>query len=457
MKRPLLLAAVLVSVSTFASAQPAITAVVNAASYAPALSPGAFAAIFGTNLAASAVPASALPLPSTLGGVSVKFGGVPGFLHYVSPSQINALIPLDLTVPSDGMVAVTATTAEGTSAEYRIRLTPSAPAFFTRDASGRGPAHAFNADWTPVAAAKAGDIVILYAAGLGQTDPAGATEWGGASAEPLNRVSLTSFDLYLGDRLVPKENIQFAGLAPQLPGVYQLNVVVPSGAVTNRLWMKSGSVSSRKTEVAMQAGGNVANVTAAIEGLWPPTNPGQPPFSIPAMGLVTYSPLLIAATWSVSFDLQPGAQPFTIMALGEAGYSTIIVDPAAGTYTAESTEPTMMSSVGNFSGTEVEVIDFMMFGSPMAGNIVPASRFDPGARTALNLLPQPNSPVEGGSTGGLKSAGNLSGTHIALEGRFGGFLQLPFSAVAKRTAVFQVFVDGVLAASSQADYNLAHQ
>jgi len=69
--------------------------VVNAASFTPgaAVAPGGIAAAFGAGLAASAASANAVPLPTTLGGVSVTIGGVPAPLFFVAPGQINFQVP----------------------------------------------------------------------------------------------------------------------------------------------------------------------------------------------------------------------------------------------------------------------------------------------------------------------------------------------------------------------------
>jgi uncharacterized protein (TIGR03437 family) len=67
----------------------------NAASVAP----GTLVAINGTNLAAQTVTAdlSQTQLPTTLGGVTVYFNGIAAPLLYVSPTQINAQVPWELT------------------------------------------------------------------------------------------------------------------------------------------------------------------------------------------------------------------------------------------------------------------------------------------------------------------------------------------------------------------------
>src|SRR6202021_678183 len=67
----------------------------NAASVAP----GTIVSINGANLAGQSVSADLTQpqLPTTLGGVIVYFNGIPAPLLYVSPTQINAQIPWELT------------------------------------------------------------------------------------------------------------------------------------------------------------------------------------------------------------------------------------------------------------------------------------------------------------------------------------------------------------------------
>ena len=70
--------------------------VVNAATLAKAdasdywVAAGSLVAIFGRNLAATTASATSFPLPKTLAGTSVTFGGISAPLLYVSPTQINA-------------------------------------------------------------------------------------------------------------------------------------------------------------------------------------------------------------------------------------------------------------------------------------------------------------------------------------------------------------------------------
>src|SRR5512135_54327 len=100
----------------FASAQqpsqaPSFTtaSIVNSASFEPGMSPGSFFTIFGENLAPAiqtwegAIQGNSLP--TQLGGVSVTVGGRPAYLAYVSPRQLNVLLPTDaVTGPAEVQV-----------------------------------------------------------------------------------------------------------------------------------------------------------------------------------------------------------------------------------------------------------------------------------------------------------------------------------------------------------------
>ena len=71
--------------------------IVNAASFKPiSIASGSLATIFGTNLSSTTAHATATPYPTTLGGVTVSLSGKACPLFYVSPSQINFLVPADL-------------------------------------------------------------------------------------------------------------------------------------------------------------------------------------------------------------------------------------------------------------------------------------------------------------------------------------------------------------------------
>src|SRR4030095_14026083 len=139
------------------------------ASYTAVVSPGCWVAIFGRNLAPAALSAQADPLPAALGGVSVSVAGLAAPVLYVSPNQINALIPFEVAIPQDTVVPLVVTSPAG-SGTYNIHLSRSAPAIFTRNGVGTGRAHVFDSNFQAVDTVGLRDVIIFYAAGLGPTN-----------------------------------------------------------------------------------------------------------------------------------------------------------------------------------------------------------------------------------------------------------------------------------------------
>lgn len=94
----------------------------------------------GVALATSTRLAEGLPLPTTLGGTTVKVRDRAGVerlaeLLFVSPTQVNYVMPAGLAL---GVADVTITNANGVSAAGTIRLNRVSPGLFTADASGAG-------------------------------------------------------------------------------------------------------------------------------------------------------------------------------------------------------------------------------------------------------------------------------------------------------------------------------
>lgn len=115
---------------------------VSAASFigSPApLGQSSIAAAFGTQLSSNLQIATGQPLPTTLGGTTVTVGGVAAQLFFVSPGQINYLVPTGVP-DGDAPVVVTSTAANGDQVISRgqIKVAASAPAIFTANTSGTG-------------------------------------------------------------------------------------------------------------------------------------------------------------------------------------------------------------------------------------------------------------------------------------------------------------------------------
>jgi uncharacterized protein (TIGR03437 family) len=118
---------------------PTLTSI-SAASYNGELAAESIAAAFGDNLAANTAIATTLPLPTQLGGVTVKVKDAADTerdapLFFVSPNQINYQVPAGVSV---GIASITVSSGGNVVARGTVPITEAAPAFFSANASGRG-------------------------------------------------------------------------------------------------------------------------------------------------------------------------------------------------------------------------------------------------------------------------------------------------------------------------------
>ncbi|MBI3696523.1 MAG: hypothetical protein HY238_16995 [Acidobacteria bacterium] len=202
--------------------------VVNGASFAPMPSPmslGAIASAFGSGLAAAQAQASTVPLPATLGGVSLTVNGTPAPLFFVSPTQINFQTPFGLT---GNTVTIKVNNGGSQSNEVTVPLAPTGPAIFQYSDSvspNRGIVlHADNSLVTPQSPAQAGETVIIYLTGLGALNPAVATGDGNPSG-PLARATDPVIQILFGGEVAT--SVPYIGGAPGFVGLNQINVVIP--------------------------------------------------------------------------------------------------------------------------------------------------------------------------------------------------------------------------------------
>jgi uncharacterized protein (TIGR03437 family) len=228
--------------------------VVNNASYgqSSSVAPGSIAALFGTNLTDGT---SCLPpkcnatftngrLDTTMAGAEVTVNGTPVPIFYATPAQLGIQIPFEVTGTS---ATVSVSVGGQASTLGTITLAPVSPGIFTATSDGKGAGaitHVNGSAVTTQNPAQPGELVILYATGLGQVTPAVPT--GALPAGASNTVGVT---LTIGGiNVIP----DFAGLSGCCVGLNQINVRVPAG-------VGSGSA----VPVVLNIGGKSSN-TATI-------------------------------------------------------------------------------------------------------------------------------------------------------------------------------------------------
>jgi len=202
--------------------------IVNAASYsAAALAPNTIASIYGANLAFSTqalTPATMTGggLPIELNGVGVYIGGYSAGLYYVSPTQINLLIPNVLT-PGVYPLAVIRDGFAGPPVSITLNLT--GPALFADNFGNVVAQHLDGSLVTSAAPGNPGEWVVLYALGLGRTIPDAQIYVASESAAPI--ANINQFALQLNGVGLPPANIYYAGITPNFAGLYQINLLIP--------------------------------------------------------------------------------------------------------------------------------------------------------------------------------------------------------------------------------------
>jgi uncharacterized protein (TIGR03437 family) len=218
---------------------------VNLGSYQTAIAPNGLISIFGQNLAASAV-AAGTPLPLILGGTCVTLNNIALPLFMASPSQINAQVPPGTAVGSFPLV-VRSVVNQAASASQQITVSKYAPAVLV---DGTGQILLYHADGSFVSKnnpANRDEPLVMYAVGLGATTGGAVTAGNPSPTNPLAQ-SLTAA-VYFGDPSWVQAAIivDFAGLAPGMIGIYQLNLRVPGFHISGdslTVTITAGGVSS---------------------------------------------------------------------------------------------------------------------------------------------------------------------------------------------------------------------
>ena len=311
-----------------AVAQSAAFTVVNSASYGGSIAPDSLATIFGTNLSVSTASASLDSdgqLPTELAATRVEFNGVAAQLFYVSPTQINLVVPSG-SVLGTANVAVRSTVS-GLAKTGAALLVQTSPAVFTSDASGSGSGAILNA------------INYLPAPFLVLTDD------GGSDVQTRLAIYGTGLRHAAAVTAVAQDssgnaytmNVEYAGAAPGFFGLDQINVVLPpdvDGAGTVSLALSADGIYANQVTFQM-------NAIPAIKVL--PASLTLDPNPVTAGGTTRLTVGLtgVARTTGYAVGLQTNnaAAPVVVQLVVPAGKASAqtTISPSAVTNTTEAT------------------------------------------------------------------------------------------------------------------------
>lgn len=226
--------------------------VVSAANYQLTVAPDSLASMFGANLAAATASAELDAngqLPTQLAGISVEVDGQAASLIYVSPLQINFVIPGSAT-PGTANVVVRST-GQSNPRTGTVQVQNTAAGAFTTDASGKGPGSILNAVTyagqpflVETTANSGGDKrtrLSVYATGLRYA--------GNPSHDPAMTNAAANVQAEGQDETGKRYSfaVEYAGPAPGYFGLDQVNIVLPpelDGAGTVSLTLTAESRSS---------------------------------------------------------------------------------------------------------------------------------------------------------------------------------------------------------------------
>ncbi len=209
----------------------------SAAAGTAAVAPDSIVSLFGTGFATTTAQAGPLPLPISLGGVTVKVHDSKGVdwdaaLLYISPTQINLILPAGVAA---GQAQFLITTAGVTQPQALTGLVQTvAPALFSMNGSGSGVAaatairvQAANPQLRgPVAVFQCnnqGTACVSVPIDVGLDAPVYLTLYGTGIR---NRNSPANVTVTIHGMSVP---VLFSGSQSQFPGLDQVNVSLPLG------------------------------------------------------------------------------------------------------------------------------------------------------------------------------------------------------------------------------------
>ncbi len=203
----------------------------NAASYAnQGVAPGEIVTIFPSNVGPDTFTGTGLDASgkvwTLIGGTRVWFDGIAAPMVYAVKNQLSAVVPYEIAGQTSTQVQVEYNGIR--SVAVAVPVLPAVPGIITTNSQGTGQAVAANQDGSLNSAsnpAERGSVVMLYATGEGQRDPAGVT---GVLAPAFDGPVLTPV-LKVGGEVA---HLGYAASAPGYAGLMQINLTIPQGAPT---------------------------------------------------------------------------------------------------------------------------------------------------------------------------------------------------------------------------------
>lgn len=195
-------------------------------------------AIFGPNTASNSDLPNPFPMPTTLGDMQVLFNGTPAPLYYVSPSQINFVVPMNAPTSGTADLQVVQASTGRVYAAGPVSMAPYSPAILMLEYTGSlRQAAVINEDGTvnsPTNPAPRGTFVQIYATGQGfvaNAPPDGSLITSAIAAQVPVRVNIGGIylDQMTYDPSSDKPQNQwmpYSGLN-YFPGLWQINVYIP--------------------------------------------------------------------------------------------------------------------------------------------------------------------------------------------------------------------------------------
>jgi uncharacterized protein (TIGR03437 family) len=168
-----------------------------------------------------------------LADIQVTVNGTPAPIYRVFPERIDFWVPWNAPTSGTAEVVATRVSTGEVLASAVLPMNVAAPAFYTAAQNGSGQVSAYNvrasdgstygvnSNTNPVAV---GDYVAIFGTGIGPVPnaPPDGQLSGNAPAPTLPTVVVNAKVLSAGD-------IGYFGLAPNLVGLFQLNIRVPQG------------------------------------------------------------------------------------------------------------------------------------------------------------------------------------------------------------------------------------